>query len=239
MDLLSKAKLFSNYNLAFGKTHKAIQAASEYLPKDFSALAKIIKQKSPQGKLASTLAEDHVIHSFHKVLSKKLDPFEFEQWKISMKAAVISKKVCTWTGHENLHEVFMTALNRDLALMILRNEDKTNYKNFEQRALEGRSVTEAAMITFGISLDQYVAQFAKYFNYKIDNEKDNKIIDFAYHLAEGFSDKDQKASDMWIKSQKAMHTIGLEMDEDEWANHISILFVKTLEVESKFNSPGA
>ena len=31
-----------------------------------------------------------------------------------------------------------------------------------------------------------------------------------------------------------MDKLGLEMSEDKWANQISIMFVKTLEMEAKF-----
>jgi hypothetical protein len=234
MDLLNKAKLFGNYSLAFGKTHKVLIKASEYLPKDFAALIKVLTKKDTKLETREILAQDFVLNSFYKPLLTKLEAAEFDTWKISMKAAVISRTVNLWLGHSNYAESFIAALIRDLPIMILRMEDPENYKVFEQKVMEGKSIGQASLLCFGIGLDQYIEQFSKHFNYKFVDEEQEKIIDFSYYLAESFSNKEQKASTLWIQSQKEMEKLCLGMDEDKWANHISILFVKTLETEAKF-----
>lgn len=234
MDLLNKAKLFGNYSIAFGKTHKVLMKASEYLPKDFAALMKVLLKKSTNIPATETLSQDFVLNSFYKPLSTRLEKAEFDTWKLSMKAAVISKTVNHWLGHSNYAESFIAALIRDLPIMILRMEDPENYKNFEQKVMEGQPINQASLTCFGIGLDQYIEQFSKHFNYTFVDEAQEKIINLSYYLAESFSDKEEKASSLWIKSQKEMEKLGLVMEEDKWANHISILFVKTLETEAKF-----
>lgn len=234
MDLLNKAKLFGNFSLVYGKTHKVLTKASEYLPKDFSALISVMEPKETKVKAREILAEDFVLNSFYKPLSQKLEMAEFDSWKICMKAAVISKSVNAWLGHKDFQKCFLAALVRDLPIMILRLEDKENYKAFELRVIEGKSIAEASLLSFGIGLEQYLEQFYKHFNYGMINENQEKIVDFSYYLAESFSNKEQKASKLWIESQQEMEKLGLVMDEDKWANYISILFVKTLETEAKF-----
>jgi PII-like signaling protein len=234
MDLLNKAKLFGNYSLAFGKTHKVLIKASEYLPKDFAALIHVLTKDEKNLQVRETLSQDYVLNSFYKPLSQKLEKAEFDTWKISMKAAVISRTVNHWLGHSNYAESFIAALIRDLPIMILRMEDPENYKNFEQKVMEGQSITQASLMCFGIGLEQYIEQFSKHFKYSFVDAEQERIIDFSYYLAESFSNKNEKASSLWIRSQDEMDKLGLKMKEDEWANKISILFVKTLEVESKF-----
>lgn len=235
MDLLNKAKLFGNYSQAFGKTHKVLIKASEYLPKDFAALMKVLEKKGTSLEAREMLSQDYVLNSFYKPLSKRLEKADFDTWKISMKAAVITKAVNHWLGHSNYAESFIAALVRDLPIMILRMEDPENYKKFEQQVMEGKTISQASLLNFGIGLEQYIEQFSKHFKYKFVDEEQEKIIDFSYYLAESFSNKSEKASSLWIKSQAEMEKLGLEMEEDKWANHISILFVKTLEVEAKFH----
>lgn len=235
MDLLNKAKLFGNYSLAFGKTHKVLMKASEYLPKDFKAMVQVLMKQGNNLEARETLSQDYVLNSFYKPLSTKLEAAEFDTWKLAMKAAVISKTVNHWLGHSNYAESFIAALIRDLPIMILRMEDPENYKKFEQQVMEGKSISQSSLLCFGIGLDQYIEQFSKHFNYKFVDEDQEKIIDFSYYLAESFSNKEEKASTLWIKSQTEMEKLGLEMEEDKWANYISILFVKTLEVEAKFH----
>ena len=97
-----------------------------------------------------------------------------------MKAAVISRTVNHWLGHSNYAESFIAALIRDLPIMILRLEDPENYKNFEQAVMEGKSISQASLLYFGIGLDQYIEQFSKHFKYKFVDENQEKIIDFSY-----------------------------------------------------------
>lgn len=234
MDLLNKAKLFGNYSLVFGKTYKVLNKASEYLPKDFKALEKVLNKKTTTLEARETLAQDFVINSFYKPLSQKLEKAEFDVWKLSMKAAVISKTINSWLGETKYEEAFIAALTRDIPIMILRLEDTDNYQAFEQKVMEGKSMNEAALTCFGISLEKYIELFSQHFKYNFVSEEQEKVLEFSFYLAESFTNKNQKASTLWIESQKEMKELGLEMQEDEWANAISVLFVKTLEVEAKF-----
>jgi hypothetical protein len=236
MDILNKAKLFGNYSLAFGKTAKVLEKASLYLPKNFNALTKTLEKKiDTKQELSEVLGQDYVISCFHKPLSQKLPKAEFDTWKVSMKTAVITKAVCNWMKMENYEQSFIAALVRDLPIMILRLEDPENYKMFEEKAMEGMSISQASLLAFGIGLEQYIEQFMKHFNYQFVDQEYEKIIDFSFYLAESFSNKNEKASTLWLNSQDEMKKLGLEMDEDKWANHISLLFVKTLELEQKFH----
>ena len=231
MDIISKAKLFNNFSIAFGKTHKILETAQSYLPKNFTKLTDMFKNSS---ELRAALAEDYVINQFYKPLSKKLGKAEFDSWKMAVKAAVISKTVCAWMEHGDMSSVYLNCLVRDLPLIVLRNEDKESYRLFEQKVLEGKTIPEASLVAFGIGLSEYMDKFAQTFKYEFPDAQSQKIIDFSYYLAESFSDKEQKASTLWLKCQEEMDKLGLEMSEDKWANQISVMFVKTLEMEAKF-----
>jgi len=234
MDLLSKGRLFGSYSLVYGKTHKVLSSASEYLPRDFSALIKVLDKSAPSVEASEILAEDFVINSFYKGLYQKLAKPEFNTWRLAMKAAVISKSINKWINHAHYKETFLAALVRDLPIMVLRNEVPRDFKDFELKMIEGKTVEEASMLTFGINLEEYVKLFAKHFNYSFVEEKQEQVIDSAYQLAESFSNPDQKASSLWIESQAQMQKLGLEMTEDQWADRISSLYVKVSDLDHKF-----
>ena len=226
MDLINKARLFGNYSLAFGKTQKVLANASEYLPKDFSALKKVLEQGG--------LSSEFVIKSFYKALAPRLSKEEFAEWQICMKAAVISKSVLAWKGEADFKDYFIAAITRGLPIMILKLEDAASFKAFEMKVIEGKSVEEAAMLAFGLSFDQYLELFAKHFNYSFLSEEKEAIVDFAHYLAQSFSNSDKKSSILWIESQAEMQKLGIEMSEDKWADTMAMLFVKIAELDDKF-----
>lgn len=234
MNLLKKERLFGSYSLVLGKTFKVLNKASVYLPKDFSALIKVLNNSSITLEKHDFGAEDYVINAFYRPLLQRLDKLEFENYKQAFKAAMISKSITNLTNTDDYKEIFLASIVRDLPITVLRNEDKETYKKFELKVIEGKSIEEAAMLCYGVSLEQYVEQFAKHFNYSFVDEKQEEIVEFCHYLAESFSDKEKKASSLWLESQALMSELGIEISEDKWANLISNLFVKTLEFEQKF-----
>lgn len=234
MDVLNKARLFGNYNFAFGKTQKILDKASLYLPKDFTSLIKVLDATSSIIEKAEKIPENYVINKFYNALSHKLPRTDFEEWKLCIKAAVISKEVCKWKQEENYKECFLSALVRGLPIMILKLEDPASFRDFELKMIEGKSIEEAALTCFGVSIEHYIGTFMKHFNYKKLAEAQEMIVDCASFMARCLSDKEQKSSTLWICSQNELAKIGLEMSEDAWADKMSLLFVKTAALDDKF-----
>ena len=163
------------------------------------------------------------------------------------KLALISRTVAEWCGHHHAELAFMAGLVAEIS-------HDAMYKKYPLLAAktiarihkeEASSYREAEMIEFGFDEAQLAAMTFK------ENKMPEAVIDavasepeqandkelvlivqFARFIAKAFEDKQQSPSCIWETAQQHIRKLHLNINQEEWSNKISLLFVNSLEFES-------
>lgn len=186
---------------------------------------------------------------FFKAINSRLENESLKtQWRSALKAAVIAKSISKWVNYQDKELAFFGALLADLPSLVLSINDAEGQEKVNDKVAKGISEKESEIIVRGFDHSEFGAKLLMFYDmpspiidliqhdFKPDkvksrNEKLAKIVNFSKFLARCFADKSQSPSSIWQASQKSIQSLGLNISAEEWANKISLMFVKSIEFE--------
>jgi len=194
------------------------------------------------------LIEANIAQKYTLCLKLSSSPKMHEDWKISLKSAVIAISIAKWAGMQDLEMAFMGALLSEVPSMVLGINEPQIIHFIEEKIANGMPKRNAEVLALGFDHTELGAKLFKYYGmpadlielvqYDFDSCKVKQktkmlcdVINFSKFIAKSFSDKSQSPSSMWNGSQSYIRELGLQINPEDWGNKISLLFVKSLEFE--------
>jgi HD-like signal output (HDOD) protein len=173
---------------------------------------------------------------------------DITEWRLSVKTAVIAKTIAVWMAYPDLEIAFGVGLLHKLPSLLMKLKDLEAAVRIEEAMQRGAKEREAEVIVHGFDHCEFGTKLFKYFalpEAMIDLMQNDfcpeqvkskfknlaQIVNFAEFVAASFNDKTQSPSSVWAKAQPYIRALKLNISVEEWANKISVLFVKSLEFE--------
>jgi len=194
------------------------------------------------------LIESSIAQKYSQCLKLSSSPKMHQDWKISIKSAVIAVSIAKWAGLQEPEMAFMGALLSEIPTMVLGINEPQMIHFIEEKISNGMPVRNAEVLALGFDHTELGAKLFKYYGMPADlielvqHDYDAyrvrpktkmlcDVINFSKFIAKCFSDKTQSPSSMWNGSQSYIQALGLQINPEDWGNKISLLFVKSLEFE--------
>ena len=188
--------------------------------------------------------EIEIAHKYMMSMAHKIDAEMHMAMKMCLRTALIAKTIAIWSNYQHVEQAFTAGLLSQFTKLMMQAENPEAAKKARELMLQGSDEIQAELIAYGfdhaflgIKLIQYyampsaMAEMFKSFKTPGKEKELTKIVKFAQYIAEAFLDKSQSPSKMWTKAQEYMNELNLEFTNNEWANKISFLFVKSLDFE--------
>lgn len=169
-------------------------------------------------------------------------------WKISVKSAIIAKNIAAWIHYPNLELAFFSALLKHMPQRLMYSRDPLSLNKLQESLARGLELKQAELVSFGFDSREFGSKLHKYYSmpeelvelaekgYEVElvkskNKELASLIRFSEFISQAFGDRTQSPSSIWSHAQAYLRELKLEISAEEWANKISILFVKSLEFE--------
>lgn len=190
--------------------------------------------------------EKDIAKQFAQTVSASKEESLKELFDHALNAAVVSRVLATWVEYPNSEHAFFANLLKDFDQVMIALKAPKAYEKIQGLVGMGTSLKEAQFLALGFDGSKILTQLFKTWslpnsiidlaknNYEVKKVKEKYkelavISKCADSIAKAFSDKDQSASKMWAKEKPELAKLGIKMTKEEWADEISVLFVKALE----------
>lgn len=204
------------------------------------------------GNIESTFLQNNleliIVRKYNAALSVLTVPSLISAWKDSVKTALIAKTIAQWCDYDDSEIAFFAGLLHRIPSILMSHNDMTAKIKIDELVAKGSQETEAELIVHGFDHCEFGVKLFKYLGLPedlvslvqsdlvVDKIKSKyktlaQIVNFARFVSLAFSDKTQSPSSIWSKAQKHLVELDLKISAEEWANKISILFVRSLEFE--------
>ncbi|MEY3369693.1 MAG: hypothetical protein RLZZ361_363 [Cyanobacteriota bacterium] len=194
------------------------------------------------------LIQVNIAKKYSQVAKLSTSMVLLQDWKITLKSAVIAVSIAKWIKIPELEMVFMSALLSEVPRLVLNISEPQSMEFIQEKIKSGLPKRNAEVLALGFDHAELGSKLFKYYampaeiidlvqnDFEAEKVKPkNKtlaiVINFSKYIAESFSDKTQSPSSIWSGSQKYIHDLGLNINPEDWGNKISLLFVKSLEFE--------
>jgi HD-like signal output (HDOD) protein len=192
--------------------------------------------------------ETNICRKYNLVLNGLPNGSLLPSWQHSVKSGIIAKNVAIWVNYQHPEIAFFSALLKYMPQMIMYSRDPLALSKLQESISRGLNLREAELVAYGFDSREFGSKLHKYYSMpeelielaeknfdpeqvKQKNKKLANLLRFAEFISLSFADKTQSPSSIWAHAQPYLKGLELDISSEEWANKISILFVKSLEFE--------